>query len=382
MHAIQHKIDTIAEKAHLLEKRLKHLLAHPKYSTTLNGQRCPIDLCYDKHKNPILITINTLPTLTFPLSNIQRYIDRGEAQGHISAKESHLLRHIFSKHITKTPQDLTSPAQLHPIYTTLFAHIKKALKQARAAQKPLLILIGENHYDKKHLLLQYMLLHIAERLAIDTLFVESSLSSLEGMKAYFSDLENDISPIGQLKKECEENIHFILKAAENKLHIIPCDPLHNAFIEYLKHTNAAIIQETEGWRIRQEVMNQTLLTTKKHALYITGALHLKDIAEDTKIQNHFHLVTINAPDGLEEHLQESDKTAPYHFAMDPTKALQVHIPVNPYHLHPQAMQSLAEQAALPPSSPLQHQQPTRPFQAYYGGAHTQPPFQNPSQKQP
>lgn len=114
------------------------------------------------------------------------------------------------EHLEGTDTTQTTPNEAKDLYASLKALLQTANEEAKAAGKPLHIVMGESHRDRNGLLVGLMVMQIAQELGIRELglelFPSDSVKSDKGMSVYgFEHIQSDIARRTALPPEEDEH---------------------------------------------------------------------------------------------------------------------------------------------------------------------------------
>ncbi len=253
---------------------------------------------------------------------IASFVELSVKAGNIDEWSAQEIRNSF-KHVITAFRTHEYPLlrDLDEQYKALYFQIEKHVLKANETGKKVLILVGEDHRDRKSLILELMILNIANRLGVKNLFTETTHDLQEKIK--HMPLDEVMSP----------NFSFVLKFAQ-KLGIgtTPCDPEQFNSIE----------------KVRFVAMNQTIVKSNTNSTLFVGVNHLIDISTDEAINESYEVLAINASNIGEEKKSYLFKSLSYpqdqlNFALNPENAMQLNVSGNPYSLEFKQIKKLVKQ---------------------------------------
>ncbi len=208
---------------------------------------------------------------------------------------------------------------LHDLYENLQSQIAKHFSASKEHQKRLLIIVGEDHFEKKSLLIELMILDIINKFGFRDLLTETTNDLLQDM-------------LNNLNSKSIVNILFVLKFAKK--------------LGFKIHSNDPK-QFNPNVEIRTRSMIQSLIESNSDGVFIVGALHLSDICHDESIRRVYDVLSINANNtGKEEReflsITPNCPIQKLDFALNPSNATQIIVPGNSdlYDLDFENMQEL------------------------------------------
>jgi hypothetical protein len=180
---------------------------------------------------------------------------------------------VVSHHIVTRPNKevpLSAAQQYERIcnmYSKLNEQVNGAVERARAHNKKILITIGEDHGDRRSLIIHLLIINLILRNKLaKKLMVEAPQSFLEILK--------NEKP-GEKKYV---NLQYLLQIAEQDgFTIIPVDP--SPFDDNEK---------------RHQGFKESALALNDDVMFVTGVNHLSFLHEDAQIQEKFESLAINA----------------------------------------------------------------------------------------
>ena len=189
---------------------------------------------------------------------------------------------------------------LEPYYELLKEKIDIALKEAQYSDKPLMILIGDNHGSLGTATIEGMVLRIANNhpyFKLKTVFTEysASMSRLyrEARPNTFSFAHTPSSDIQDAIKDLGLRRIAIDLAICNTMPIQTpeCEDA-DQYEQLLKFHDIANIK---GKTIRESVMGKKILSNDdpENTVAIVGSGHLCGLLKDTKLKDKYHILTIN-----------------------------------------------------------------------------------------
>lgn len=193
---------------------------------------------------------------------------------------------------------------LDPIYNSLDRVMINGIKTARLENKKLLIATGELHHNKACLLTEIMLLSIAYRYLINTLYVECSPGEVSG----YSDIKGNLLKNSGLQYfECydhEKYNHinmldsYLITKNRYKMEIKGIDSL-SLRMEQRHCTHPTALEEKNWYTSREEYMRNQLISSNTNGIAFFGLFHLSGIMEHTRLNAQYHIVGINISSGFE-----------------------------------------------------------------------------------
>ncbi len=194
-------------------------------------------------------------------------IETAIRRGDIPAEfRTHYKQHLPELHYTRPP----STQDLKTMHTSLYSRIYRGLQSAERQGKKLLVLIGEDHINRKCLLIEKIALLASKQLGINTLLTELCCQKeIKKRKGH-----------AQTRSPVYANAGYMHLFAEEKLgmKILPCDPL------YASGGN------------RERAMCASIASVRKNCICVVGRDHLEAIQNDPAIRNNYELICINSLD--------------------------------------------------------------------------------------
>ena len=212
--------------------------------------------------------------------------------------------HNFIKKISETTTSNEEyekiEKQVEENYRNLFFELEEAIHLAKKNQKPLLILIGEDHESLSGSFVnQLMLLDmISQKKLVDTIQTEDPLSLFKltywgtHVWGFQSSIEEKIMQLGMKKKFIDlfrfnETEMAEYKAACTNFNLAACFELESKF----KNDENTTIQNLNN---RNQVMAQSILESPlSDSVAIVGAHHIKGLIEDTGLSDHYYIAAFN-----------------------------------------------------------------------------------------
>jgi hypothetical protein len=182
----------------------------------------------------------------------------------IKVETFHIRPPIKEKPLTVVDQE----GRVYSMYRKLRKEIEDTVTRARANNKKILITIGENHGDKRALIIELLIINlILEKNLLTTLTVEAPQSLLDTLK-------NEKNAIDQKYL----NLRHVLEIAEQaNFTILPIDP-----------------NPDDDNELRHEYFKQATLALNQDVMFVTGINHLAFLHEDEQIRNKYESLAINA----------------------------------------------------------------------------------------
>ncbi len=256
---------------------------------------------------------------------IASFVELSVKGGGIDEETAQEIRNSFKHIITDlSTREGPSLSNLREQHSILYAQVEKHILKANENGKKILILVGEDHRDRKSLILELMILDIANRLGIKNLLTETTNGLLENIKHMPTD--EVMSP----------NFSFVLKFAQKLgFETTPCDPEQFNSIE----------------KVRVVAMNQAIVKSNTNSTFFVGVNHLIDISTDEAINETYEILSINASNIGDEKKSHLFKSLSYpkhrlNFALNPGNAIQLNIPGNPYSFEFKQIKKLVKQINL------------------------------------
>ena len=180
---------------------------------------------------------------------------------------------IVTHHIAppKKEKPLTLADQegrVYSMYRKLRKQIEETVTKARARNKKILITIGEEHGDKRALIVELLCINIIlEKNLLTTLTVEAPKSLLDSLKSEKNSIDRKYL-----------NLRHVLEVAEEaNFTILPVDP--NPF---------------DDNDLRHAQFKQATLALNQDIMFVTGANHIAFMHEDEQIKEKYESLAINA----------------------------------------------------------------------------------------
>ncbi len=289
------------------------LLAPPMIKNNIPNPNVTGVIIYDTYYSESKIEIVSLDSrITYLFGErIAAFIELAAKHGDIDQRCAQQVRSQFEHTFPELQSNkLPSLSQMRKLYAKLYSQIEKTILQARENGKKVLIVPGENHIDRKSLIIECMVMDIVNQLGIRRLLTETSRDGLAEFKT--ETIDSILSP----------NFLYVLKLAEEYgFEIIPCDP----------ECDGAIMD-------RFNAINRSIIQSNGDCVFIVGAGHLGYICQDKDIQRNYEVLSINASN-LGEKLKSdfmfllSPLQYPgFNYFSDPVHTMQVDVPGNPYSL--------------------------------------------------
>lgn len=221
-----------------------------------------------------------------PLEYLRDLILRSESENLIDSVFSLTVRNDYQHLFFPMPTE----SHLEALYDQMKALVAQGLKTAEESGKKLLLIAGEEHYSKGALLLQALLIHIANEAKMRYLLLERTERQLQRL---ITPSRNDIT----LSKNDEffsgddahPNMEYTAKKAEKLgMYLIAADlevPLSGLL--------GSRGPTEQGHRDRESHMATKALALNEHAFFILGAAHIKGLQDNSTLQTKFHLVALN-----------------------------------------------------------------------------------------
>ena len=153
--------------------------------------------------------------------------------------------------------------------------ISKKLAELRHSNKKLLIIVGENHFGRKSLLVELVLIKLAEKYGIKNLVTETSQELLAKIRS--------ITPAINYP-----NLSFLIPVVDNQgIKAISADP-------DCKKSDS----------IREKNIKLALGELNEDAIFISGVNHLLTFTTDNEINSKFEFLSINAVNLTEQESKE------------------------------------------------------------------------------
>ncbi len=289
--------------------------------------------------NSIRLGVQSLKALSGRITiligeQIASFVELSVKRGHVDEDSAQEIRNSY-KHIITVLRTRECPlfGNLREQYNALYSQLEKHILKSNENGKKVLILVGEEHSDRRSLLLDLIILDIASRLGVKSLLAEIDDNSLGAFlkirkHMYIDELTSD-------------NINFFLGFAENLgFEITACDP---------KPSQPGCVVMNQP---RCEAINQSIVKSNTNSVCIGGLSHLMHISTDKAINDLFEILSINASHIGEEKKSHYFKCFLYieqimlSFGLNPDNAMQLNIIGNPYSLEFEQMEKLVKQLSV------------------------------------
>ncbi|MCS5709907.1 hypothetical protein [Candidatus Berkiella aquae] len=217
----------------------------------------------------------------------------------LRAFSEHPNRYV-REYLKNALEDLSSfDRDLYAQYKKLSTKIDQAIKEAQRLNKPLMILIGENHYDRNALLAEDLILHI---------LAEKQISKLLLTEAFFKQYYLDISenPVANHLEDEAKSLGFnkvpMDYAACGHIHFI--DPPECESTQH-NYKNSRTSTSVEGMKVRNEVMVDVAIASKGKdpVIAIVGICHVDGMLLDTPLVDHYHILPLSTVDRADQQCQ-------------------------------------------------------------------------------
>ena len=175
--------------------------------------------------------------------------------------------------------------ELDRLYEALHEQIVAAKMAAASAEKPLLVLVAEGHYQASSELPKYMILDIIRRLKISNVAMEITPADAEFMAEKVHQ-----SPVENLTEE-GRYLDTWFRAVHADGPPIATDVDKEQVRERLSSTVSA-----EAVEARNAGISRTMQSLPKDALLVVGASHLKGLFEDADLRRVFYVKAISLVD--------------------------------------------------------------------------------------
>lgn len=213
----------------------------------------------------------------------------------------------------------TSRKDFEETYKILYDNINQCIATARKNNKKALILIGENHLERKSLILELMILNISKDLGINNFLIECREEYLKTTLA--------ATP----EEHTSQNHEYALEyAKKHKFEMFACDP--KAALFYSRDSTAR--------EARASAINHSI-NIDKDAVALVGMHHLMHIFEDKDIKNNYEVKCIDVSHAPDNKRDSSEKAEV--FSLDSKVALRLEIPDNPYSYKIEELYNLVDE---------------------------------------
>ncbi|MCE3233670.1 MAG: hypothetical protein K0R98_1927 [Rickettsiaceae bacterium] len=204
----------------------------------------------------------------------------------------------------------TPQKALNKIYSELYKTIEAEKKSAESSGKKLLVLIGEDHIDRRSLIAEAMAINICKDVGVNDFITETTPNLL---KSILKDHADQIT---------SPNYSFALKVAQTRgINLHSGDPK----------------QFSMNPGKREKAINTSITTLDKNSIMIVGVCHLKHILESKDIKEKYNVVAIDASfidKAKKEHQLYKFKNfslkEELDYATSSKKIIHLEIPNNPY----------------------------------------------------
>lgn len=194
-------------------------------------------------------------------------------------------------------------------HKALSAKIDAAKKEAQENNKPLLILVGENHNSESSAIIESLVLDIAaKKLSLKEVLTESFFSILkEKYRKYH------IGPYSYLDEKIKakglQTINLDLAICQRNTGWIEEIPACKNNYPQLLHVENAT--STEGIKIRNTVMADVAIHTELNdKIAVVGSAHLFGMIKETTLSEYYHILPINTWDCSLEQCFPEDENDP------------------------------------------------------------------------
>ncbi len=236
------------------------------------------------------------------------------------------------------------------VYTQLRNLVEQGIKEANEAGKKMLFVIGENHSDRKSLLVEAMVCYIFNDLKISTICYENDPEIIEVVKKnlniiwYFKPIPKLYSYFweGEVKDGRSYNVIYTLRlVSELKLTFLGVD-LPQEMTKRCSLGGNYLISE------RNECMENRVLKLDQHCALIIGSGHMRDLLSRDGLKEKFHIVAVNStnkaiPKAVIATINRTKLIEDITWAYSDENAIQITIPNKISHVSAEEVMSLAKQ---------------------------------------
>jgi hypothetical protein len=247
-----------------------------------------------------------------PLEQISHFI-------HLGIKNGTIGKELAKASIGQLREDMPyiesyippSQEEINKLYVILQKKIEAGKDTATASGKELLILVAEDHYDRRSLIAEAMAINICKDIGINDCITETTAEVLSNI---LSDPGDQIT---------STNAVTIFKMAE-----IRGMRLHNGDPK----THSGIHSET-----RKDAMNAAIISVDTNCIMIVGVGHPKDIIESKEVRDKYEIVAIDASFiGSDKAKQKqlfsfpAHRKKPVEYTIESPDIMHLEIPGNPF----------------------------------------------------
>lgn len=215
--------------------------------------------------------------------------------------------------------------QFYRLYDDL---ISKKMAELKHSNKNLIVIVGEDHFKRKSLLVELVLIKLAEKYGIKNLVTEVSKELLAKVRLTTPDIHHI-------------NVIWLMPVVDQQgMETIPADPDH-----------------MQSDHIREANMKFALSKLNENAIFITGVNHLLAFVTDPELNSKFDFLPINAMNLTELELRYFKSLSKKHeslltFASNPQHVIQANIETDINNVPPSKLVEISSQVLNHISTPL------------------------------
>lgn len=193
---------------------------------------------------------------------------------------------------------LSTNKKISVSYNDIASKIEIAKREAESKNMPLMILLGEHHYQINSILNEVIVIDIAvKKLGIKKVLAEQCFAERIAAFLKMKNLRFEPSYMQYLWLTEDMIDHFGLEKVV--IDLAPCSGIlskeneHHGTRELYPEIPLSLAKTTEGIKIRNAVMTEVAKAYDSDVIAIVGSAHLHGMIKETDLEQVFHILPIN-----------------------------------------------------------------------------------------